>query len=117
MILGEYIVTRTKSISDSLIVLLIICAGFGVGYLISDMIVRGLVFNHFHKRVSFGMLIVITVILYTLDDIWVEGLTFDCILGQNLVCSSIHYRRVIYNPIRIQGKSKSSNSFKQDMRL
>ena len=77
MILGEYIVTGTKSISDSLIVLVMICAGFGVGSLISDMIVRGLVFHHFHKRVSFGMLIVISVILYTLDDIWLEGLTLN----------------------------------------
>ncbi|MGE6489102.1 CPBP family glutamic-type intramembrane protease [Paenisporosarcina sp. NPDC076898] len=89
IIVGEYTVTGTQSFTDSLIVLIMICAGFLVGSLISDMIVRGLVFHHFGNRVSFGMLILIATILYTLDDIWLEGLTvnnfiFSACLGISL---------------------------------
>lgn len=89
IIIGEYTVIGTKSFTDSLIVLIMICAGFLIGSLISDMIVRGLVYHHFGNRVSFGMLVLISIILYALDDIWLEGLTvsnfiFSVCLGTSL---------------------------------
>ena len=91
IILGEYTVTGTKSITDSIIVFIMICAGFLVGSLISDMIVRGLVFHHFRHRVSFKMLMLISVFLYALDDIWLEGLTLNNFIFSSVLGISLAY--------------------------
>ncbi|WP_246943390.1 CPBP family intramembrane glutamic endopeptidase [Bacillus pinisoli] len=73
----------------SLVTLLIIIFGFGTGSLINDMITRGLVFYHFKDKISVISLFFISIILYSVDDIWYAGLSlqnciFSVILGLSL---------------------------------
>ncbi|MCM3685311.1 CPBP family intramembrane glutamic endopeptidase [Mesobacillus subterraneus] len=69
--------------------LIVVFVGFGLGSLINDIIVRGLVFNFFKDRVPLVKLMVIAILLYALDDIWLEGFSinntiFSIVLGLSL---------------------------------
>lgn len=75
--LGEYVVYGVKPFNESLVIVIVVCLGFGVGSLISDMIVRGLIFHHFRHQLSFRMLVGVAVLLYAMDDIWLEGLSLN----------------------------------------
>ncbi|MCA1029672.1 CPBP family intramembrane metalloprotease [Bacillus timonensis] len=74
---------------SSLLKLVVIFVGFGIGSLISDMITRGLVFGFFKEKTSFGGLMTLSIIVYTLDDMWYEGFSlqntiFSIVLGISL---------------------------------
>ena len=77
ILLGEYAISGIKPFTESLAVLLIVVVGFGAGSLISDMIVRGLVYHHFKERLSFKMTLTIAVLLYAMDDVWLEGFSVN----------------------------------------
>lgn len=59
------------------VVLVSIIFGYGFGSLISDMIIRGFVFNHFENKLHPKYVFVIALILYALDDVWYEGFSFQ----------------------------------------
>lgn len=63
--------------NNTIIVLVSVIFGYGFGSLISDMIVRGLVFNHFRDKLHPKYVFTIALILYALDDVWYEGFSFQ----------------------------------------
>ncbi|MBM6619570.1 CPBP family intramembrane glutamic endopeptidase [Bacillus suaedaesalsae] len=64
----------------SILTIIIIVVGFGLGSLINDLLVRGLVFSYFRNKVPFTQLFSLSVILYALDDCWNEGLSVQNII-------------------------------------
>lgn len=75
--LGNYEFIGVKPAGESLLILLLIIVGFGLGSLINDMIIRGLVFSYFKDRVSIVSLMIIAILLYAIDDIWLEGFSIN----------------------------------------
>ncbi|WP_227413890.1 CPBP family intramembrane glutamic endopeptidase [Cytobacillus luteolus] len=87
--IGRYEYIGIKPVGDVIVMLVIIIVGFGLGSLINDMIVRGLVFHHFMGKLPVGVVMLISITLYALDDAWLEGLTlqntiFSVVLGLSL---------------------------------
>lgn len=86
---GRYDHIGIKPIGDVIVMTVIIIVGFGLGSLINDMIVRGLVFHHFIGKLPVGVVMLISISLYALDDAWLEGLSvhntiFSVVLGLSL---------------------------------
>lgn len=81
-ILSKYTFTGVIIDRNTVFKVVAIILGYGFGSLISDMVVRGLVFNHFKDNVSPKYVFIIALIVYALDDIWYEG--FD---AQNTIFS------------------------------
>ncbi|QOR67005.1 CPBP family intramembrane metalloprotease [Cytobacillus suaedae] len=87
--IGRYEYIGLKPIGDVIVMFVIIIVGFGLGSIINDMIVRGLVFHHFMGKLPVGVVMLISISLYALDDAWLEGLTlqntiFSAVLGLSL---------------------------------
>lgn len=89
---GRYTGIELIAETRSILIIFVIFVGYGLGSLINDMLVRGLVFSYFKSKLTFTQLFILSVILYSLDDCWNEGLSlqnmiFSIILGLSLTYS------------------------------
>ncbi|KAA0549956.1 CPBP family intramembrane metalloprotease [Bacillus sp. BGMRC 2118] len=89
---GRYTSIQFINEPRSILTVVIIIVGFGLGSLLNDLLVRGLVFSYFKTRLTFSQLFIFSVILYALDDCWNEGLSvqniiFSISLGLSLTYS------------------------------
>lgn len=101
-LIGKYEYIGIKPVGDVIVMLVIIIVGFGLGSLINDMIVRGLVFHHFMGKLPVGVVMLISITLYALDDAWLEGLTlqntiFSAVLGLSLTYAFYKARSIWAN--------------------
>jgi membrane protease YdiL (CAAX protease family) len=74
---------------EMLVSFVMITAGFFVGSLINDLIIRGYLMNLFKGRMRIGLVFAISILIYSLDDIWNAGFSisntvFSMILGLSL---------------------------------
>ncbi|WML48868.1 type II CAAX endopeptidase family protein [Neobacillus sp. PS3-34] len=86
---GVIEVTGVKKPLDALMPFLEAFAGYLLGSLINDLIVRGYVFRLLKGRISIGWVFTISILIYALDDYWHEPFSasnfiFSCILGLSL---------------------------------
>nr|WP_239586951.1 CPBP family intramembrane glutamic endopeptidase [Bacillus ectoiniformans] len=66
-----------------------IVGGFFLGSLVNDLIVRGFVFAQLKDKLSIPRIFVLSVFLYSMEDIWMEGFSlgntiFSVVLGLSL---------------------------------
>ncbi|WP_142384766.1 CPBP family glutamic-type intramembrane protease [Bacillus sp. M6-12] len=76
-LLGDFQWNGMKPLSESLLAVAVIFVGFGLGSLINDMIVNGLLLYYFKDRMPFIFVMIFAVAVYSLDDIWNEGFSFN----------------------------------------
>lgn len=87
--LGKYQFIGFVPFIDSAANLVIVFIGFGIGSLINDMIVRGYVINGLKGKIPTSSIFILSVLIYTFDDIWNAGFSwqntiFSFILGLSL---------------------------------
>jgi membrane protease YdiL (CAAX protease family) len=97
---GRYTLTGVNSLVSSLLAIVAVVIGYGFGSFINDMIVRGLVFHYFWRRLPGTVVILIAILFYALDDIWYAGLSlqntiFSAALGLSLTWI-FYYTRSIW---------------------
>lgn len=86
---GKYQFIGFIPFMDSAANLVIVLIGFGIGSLINDMIVRGYVINGLKGKIPSSYIFLLSVLIYTFDDIWNAGFSlqntiFSFILGLSL---------------------------------
>ncbi|PLT30258.1 CPBP family intramembrane glutamic endopeptidase [Peribacillus deserti] len=77
IVLGDYHITGIKSGVEAAPILVVVFVGYGLGSIINDVIVRGLVFHFYRNRLSFKALMLLSVVVYAADDSWNEGFSIS----------------------------------------
>lgn len=90
--LGKYEFIGFVPPLNSVTNLFVILVGFSLGSLINDMIVRGYVITQLKGKFPFPVIFIISIIIYTFDDIWHAGFSiqntiFSIALGLSLTYS------------------------------
>ncbi|WP_169507552.1 CPBP family intramembrane glutamic endopeptidase [Paenibacillus harenae] len=88
-IFGNIRVTGVKVAPESVIFLIEALAGMFLGSLINDLIVRGYVFAHLKDKIPSLLLLLLSAMIYAVDDVWLAGFNvqntvFSMILGLSL---------------------------------
>jgi len=88
-VFDKYEFIGLKSFTESGLILIVVLIGFGLGSLINDMIVRGLVFNSLKGKLPSYLIFVLSTLIYSFDDIWFAGFSvqntiFSIALGLSL---------------------------------
>ncbi|MDZ5471563.1 type II CAAX endopeptidase family protein [Bacillus sp. 31A1R] len=88
-VFNKYEYISMKSFTESGLILIVVLVGFGLGSLINDMIVRGLVFNSLKGKLPIYLIFILSILIYSFDDIWFAGFSvqntiFSIALGLSL---------------------------------
>jgi membrane protease YdiL (CAAX protease family) len=91
---GDISIMGVKPLAENIMPFLVIAFGFFMGSFINDIIVRGYVIGHLKDRMPLIWAGIISVAVYTLDDAWHAGFSwnntlFSIILGASLTLAFI----------------------------
>lgn len=88
---GAFEITGVKPFGESIVTIVLVLGTFFIGSFFNDIITRGYIFAQLKDRIPVVWIFVISIVVYSFDDIWNEGFSLSNTLFSVLIGLSLTY--------------------------